>query len=117
MLNGYKLGESKLSKELFSDKYWMGGQEEYIYQFHTMDIEDGKNERQQLLINNDRALYKMIREVLKNGGLINRSKEIHEIKKELKGMKKITGLLITLQFLEIVIITLRLILFLSKKKQ
>lgn len=60
MLNGYVLGTSKLSEKEFADKYWKGGIEEYVYQFHTMDIDDGIDERQQLLINNDRALFKVV---------------------------------------------------------
>lgn len=58
MLNGYVIGAEKLSRQQFSDKYWLRGDAEY--QFHTMSIEDGLDERQQLLINNDRALFKSI---------------------------------------------------------
>lgn len=61
MRNGYRIGAEKLSEKQFSDKYWMAGDAEY--QFHSMDIQDGLDERQQLLINNDRALYQLINEV------------------------------------------------------
>lgn len=59
MKNGYIIGGNKLSDQQFSDKYWLYGDAEY--QFHSMDISDGLDERQQLLINNDRALYERIK--------------------------------------------------------
>lgn len=65
MLNNYKLGDKKLSENEFSDKYWKGGIEEYVYQFHTMHIEDGLDERQQLLINNDRAIWKLLNDLIR----------------------------------------------------
>lgn len=58
MKNGYIIGGSKLSEKQFSDKYWLNGDAKY--QFHSMDIEDGLDERQQLLINNDRALLDLL---------------------------------------------------------
>lgn len=58
MKNGYVIGGEKLSKKQFSRKYWIDGDAKY--QFHTMDITDGLDERQQLLINNDRALKESI---------------------------------------------------------
>lgn len=54
-------GEGKLTREEFAAKYWKGGDPNYIYQYHTMDIEDGRDEREQLLINNIRALWNMLR--------------------------------------------------------
>lgn len=65
MLNNYILGDKKLTEEEFADKYWRGGIEEYVYQFHTMHIEDGMDERQQLLINNDRALFNQLASILR----------------------------------------------------
>lgn len=59
MRNGYVIGGEKLSDQQFSDKYWLAGNAEY--QFHSMDIGDGLDERQQLLINNDRALFEAIK--------------------------------------------------------
>lgn len=47
--------ERKLSNEEFSAKYWMGGMTPY--QYHTARIEDGRDEREQFVFNNIRALY------------------------------------------------------------
>ena len=49
--------DGKLTREEFAQKYWKGGDPNYIYQYHTMDIEDGRDEREQLIINNIRALW------------------------------------------------------------
>ena len=48
--------DRKLTEDEFRAKYWKGGRPEYIDQYHTMTIEDGRDEREQLLINNIRAL-------------------------------------------------------------
>ncbi len=48
----------KLSREEFQDKYWLKG--ESIYQFHTPDIEDGRDEREQFIFNDIRALDNLI---------------------------------------------------------
>lgn len=47
-----------LSREEFCEKYWMGG--EAPYQYHTMRIEDGRDEREQLIINNIREVRNKI---------------------------------------------------------
>jgi len=52
--------DRKLTREEFSQKYWKGGDENYIDQYHTATIEDGRDEREQFIINNIRALYAMI---------------------------------------------------------
>lgn len=52
--------DRKLTVEEFSKKYWLGG--EAPYQYHTGTIEDGRDEREQFLFNNVRALYEMNRE-------------------------------------------------------
>jgi len=49
--------DRKLTEKEFSDKYWMGGQEEYIYQYHSGTIEDGRDEREQFIFNNMVALW------------------------------------------------------------
>lgn len=54
MKGKYKLTDRKLSDEEFKAKYYVDG---YDQQYHTMDISDGVDERQQLLINNDRWLF------------------------------------------------------------
>jgi len=116
MLNGYVLGPSKLSREQFTDKYWMGGAEEYIYQFHTMDIEDGMDERQQLLINNDRALFNLIHAIARHG-CIDKTGELSKLRERVLGTEKAARRLTILQLWGIVIVILRLLLLLSKKKQ
>lgn len=90
MLNKkYVLVDKKLSEKDFSEKYWLDGDAEY--QFHTMDIEDGTSERQQLLINNDRALRNMIDFYASN------NRESHsEIHEELKRCKAISKIAITM---------------------
>ena len=47
--------DRKLTEKEFSDKYWMGGR--FPYQYHTASIEDGRDELEQFLINNCRALW------------------------------------------------------------
>ena len=54
MKGKYKLTDRKLSDEEFKAKYYVDG---YDQQYHTRDISDGVDERQQLLINNDRWLF------------------------------------------------------------
>lgn len=49
--------DRKLTREEFAQKYWHENDPDYIYQYHTMDIEDGRDEREQLIINNIRALF------------------------------------------------------------
>lgn len=53
-------GDKKLTRQEFSKKYWLDG--DAPDQYHTAEIEDGRDEREQFLINNDRALFKMFRE-------------------------------------------------------
>ncbi len=55
--------DRKLTREEFADKYWMGGKKEYIYQYHTAGIEDGRDEREQFMFNNVRALHDWICEI------------------------------------------------------
>lgn len=112
MLNGYTLGNEKLSREQFSGKYWKCGQAEFNYQFHTMEIEDGLDERQQLLINNDRALYNLIKYTLSRGRAGSPFNE-----RRLKKAEKAIGYLMLLQFFEIMIVILRSLLFLLKRKE
>lgn len=50
--------DRKLTREEFSSKYWLDG--EMPYQYHTAEIEDGRDEREQFIINNCRALRDMI---------------------------------------------------------
>lgn len=47
--------DRKLTAEEFQEKYWLGGQAPY--QYHTASIEDGRDEREQFVFNNIRALH------------------------------------------------------------
>ena len=47
--------DRKLTEEEFAEKYWLG--REAPYQDHTGTTEDGRDEREQFLSNNTRALY------------------------------------------------------------
>lgn len=47
--------DRKLSTEEFSRKYWMNGK--VPYQYHTASIEDARDEREQFVFNNIRALW------------------------------------------------------------
>ena len=113
MRNNYILGNEKLTEKEFSDKYWMGGQEEYIYQFHTMDIEDGKDERQQLLINNDRALFNLTDFIYKQ---VRKSLyvEVEKMDKKISKLKKAIRYLAILGLLEAGIIILQFLLSLLR---
>ncbi len=46
--------DRKLTDHEFQTKYWQGGSVQN--QYHTMQISDGRDEREQLIINNIRAL-------------------------------------------------------------
>jgi len=50
----------KLTEEEFSKKYWEPSPNNYFpYQYHTMEISDGRDEKEQLIINNVRALWNL----------------------------------------------------------
>lgn len=51
--------DRKLTEEEFAEKYWLGG--EAPYQYHTGTIEDGRDEREQFVFNNIRALYELMK--------------------------------------------------------
>lgn len=71
----------------FSKKYWLDGV--IPYQYHTLEIEDGKNELEQLMINDIRALKNddtwLRRTMTEN--FSEKRKQIEEIKKENKHIK------------------------------
>ena len=55
MRDDTSFSDRKLSEKEFSDKYWMKGK--FKYQYHTAGIEDARDEREQFVFNNVRALY------------------------------------------------------------
>ncbi|NLB91124.1 MAG: hypothetical protein GX786_07895 [Clostridiales bacterium] len=73
--------DQKLTVEEFSQKYWKGGM--IPYQYHTGTIEDGRDEREQFLFNNCRALYDLMRAQRKQfrESLSARDKEVAELEK------------------------------------
>ena len=54
MRDDTSFSDRKLSEKEFSDKYWMKGK--FKYQYHTAGIEDARDEREQFVFNNVRAL-------------------------------------------------------------
>lgn len=52
--------DRKLTVDEFSKKYWMGGESQY--QYHTGSIEDGRDEREQFVFNNIRAIWERMKE-------------------------------------------------------
>jgi hypothetical protein len=57
MRKDISFSHTDLTRAEFSDKYWKGGDPNYIGQYHTMTIEDGRDEREQLIINNIGAIW------------------------------------------------------------
>lgn len=84
-----------LTMEEFSEKYWLDGKAPY--QYHSMEIEDGKSEVEQLAYNNIRALKN---EAVKLRKMVwelsdKKQKQINECKEDLAHIKKIyKGLMI-----------------------
>lgn len=56
--NKRPFSEEKLTIQEFSKKYWLDGEEPY--QYHTIDVEDGRTEVEQLAFNNIRSLKNSI---------------------------------------------------------
>ena len=77
--------DRKLTLEEFSKKYWLDGHAEY--QYHTGTIEDGRDEREQFLFNNIRALKSQLDFCWKN--------TIEGFKNTESGEKKTTALAVT----------------------
>jgi hypothetical protein len=98
--------EKKLTNEEFSDKYWMGGKAPH--QYHTASIEDGRDEREQFLFNNCRALYDLIK-IHSERQRVERS----SLEKDFENtIKKVTKLAVTsLAINSILIITILLLWF------
>lgn len=62
MIGNYFLTDRKLTDQEFKDKYGVAGIGEE--QYHTMHISDGENERQQLIINNVRCIWKLYKDMM-----------------------------------------------------
>ena len=78
-----------LTREEFSQKYWMDG--EVPYQYHSMKIEDGDTEVELLAYNNIRALKN---DIVKLRRMVwdlsdKKQKQINEFKKDLTHITKI----------------------------
>lgn len=80
------MSKEKMETKDFADKYWMGGSEPY--QYHSLQIEDGETELQQLMINDIRALKD--REVVLREFFVMKG---HEKQKQIDELKKYTRLL------------------------
>lgn len=104
--NGTKLKLKMLSKRPlsdepktisdFSEKYWLDGN--IPYQYHTLEVEDGKNELEQLMINDIRALRNdsvWLRKTMTETEGRRRS-QIEELKKENKHIKLFAAIMICL---------------------
>lgn len=104
--NGTKLKLKMLSKRPlsdepktisdFSEKYWLDGN--IPYQYHTLEVEDGKNELEQLMINDIRALRNdsvWLRKTMTETAGRRRS-QIEELKKENKHIKLFAAIMICL---------------------
>lgn len=87
--------ESKLTVEEFNRKYWLNGS--CPYQYHTMSVEDGTNEREQLMINDIRSLKNSLTNLLRimARGLQEQS---DENKKEIAHIRAIIKLICAVQF-------------------
>ena len=99
--------DRKLTKEEFSKKYWMGGVAPY--QYHTGTIEDGRDEREQFLFNNVRALYEMNQE--RNKRRDNKVSEInlrlYRAEKKIAALRKINAAVARVVILILLISNLR----------
>lgn len=96
--------DRKLTMDEFSKKYWMEG--ETPYQYHTGSIEDGRDEREQFVFNNIRAIWERMK--FHNEQKVRESGEIwRRIRENERKMERLT--LITVLFLayQVLLHTLR----------
>mgnify|MGYP001029954741 CR=1 FL=1 len=96
--------ERKLSLKEFSDKYWKEGKEEFIYQFHSVTVEDGRDEREQLIFNNLMAIKKRIREA--QGHTWNVCERL--IDKKIALTKKVIGVIFLISAISLIITSVAL---------
>jgi hypothetical protein len=64
MRKDISFSDRKLSTDEFSRKYWRDG--ETPYQYHTGQIEDGRDEREQFVFNNIRAIWERMKDSNRN---------------------------------------------------
>ena len=76
----------KLTNEEFSKKYWQNGKRPY--QYHTAAIEDARDEREQFVFNNIRALRNMQSDLHRNLG--NEHMKLFEMKNTLEMTSALT---------------------------
>lgn len=100
--------ETPLTREEFSEKYWLDG--EQPYQFHGMRIEDGRDETEQLIINNVREIRNKIQKCIKilstrDEAFVEQieaaQKETAQIKKQVKVLSVICAVLFGLFIISI----------------
>ena len=77
MRDDTSFSDRKLSEKEFSDKYWMKGK--IKSQYHTAGIEDARDEREQFVFNNVRALYDLYNDLLVNN--------VYRMQAEIKQMR------------------------------
>lgn len=96
MLSKRPLSDEPKALQDFSEKYWLDGN--IPYQYHTLEIEDGKNELEQLMINDIRALKNdavwLRRTMTETAG--RRRSQIEELKKENKHIKLLATIMMYL---------------------
>lgn len=98
--------DGKLTNEEFSKKYWRNGLAPF--QYHTGTISDGRDEREQFVFNNVRALKEMIgfenrRQAVKND---NTREEIKRIKKKVATLTSANVAIVVLNIILLICIIL-----------
>lgn len=80
-----------------------GGGTTAPYQYHTMQIEDGTNEKEQLIINNIRALFKRDRFYwnITKANLAEKSKAIEKMQKKITALAVISAVIGTVSFVAV----------------
>lgn len=99
--------DRKLTVEEFSKKYWLCGAAPY--QYHTGTIEDGRDEREQFLFNNVRALREMNRESNKRRDerVTNINLRLYRAEKKIATLYKVNVAMVAVGILIFIISNLR----------
>lgn len=93
MRDDTSFSDRKLSEKEFSDKYWMNGK--FKYQYHAAGIEDARDEREQFVFNNVRALYDLYNDLLVNN-VYRMQAEIRQINRRISQCFNIVRLILLL---------------------